>query len=147
MEVGDERHRCIEKEMIVVTYGRLRGMWNHQRQSQECGGHWTGGFHSSGRCCQVASGFFNLAVAVSISNSTDQWLDWDTRKKLFIFHASVSNHFPSWCPRKLTPFWGGPALVLPLHSAVASVSLCKWLMGWTFLPGEGGRESYSSLTN
>ena len=40
------------------------------------------GFHSSGKCWQVVSDVFSLAVALSVPNSTDQWLDWDTRRKL-----------------------------------------------------------------
>lgn len=111
------------------------------------GGHWAGGTHGAVKCCQVASDFFSLAVAVIVSNSTDQWLDWDTRRKLlarlFIFYASANNCFPLRCPRKPPPFRGGPALVLTLQSAAVSVSLGKWLMAWVCLPG--GRRGMGRL--
>lgn len=153
MEAG-AGNRDIQRERGL--WSRVGGQWENVEASgmePRTWGPWAGGFRGSGRCCQVASDFFSLALGSQHIqfNTSVAWLGHKEEAvrmaRLFVFHASASNRFPAKCPRKLTPFWGGPALVLPLQSAAASVSLGKWLMGWVSLPGMGGGESCSSLTN
>lgn len=64
--------------MISVIRRRpLGGSWGIRGGARNVRA-WVWGFHGSGKCWQVVS---DLVVALSVSHSTDQWLDWDTRRK------------------------------------------------------------------
>ena len=79
---AEDRYRCRrgrnDFSLCVGGHGRKLERQGGTRNMRA----WARGCHGPGKCCQVASDFFRLAVALSVSNSPDQWLDWDTRRKL-----------------------------------------------------------------
>ena len=79
---AEDRYRCRtgRNDFSLCVGGHGRKL-EHQGGTRNMRA-WAQGCHGPGKCCQVASDFFRLAVALSVSNSPDQWLDWDTRRKL-----------------------------------------------------------------